>query len=208
MRLRHALNAGVTAIVLASAACTDAPLAPPQASQTPPVAASAAVVKPRFMGGDTVVTRFTIHPRVRRTYLLGGGHLVTIPQGAVCDPALSSYGPGTWDDPCTAITRPITVTARTWHDERGHPRVDFTPRLRFAPTDDPVRMTWLLLYDRAAASDPSSTILFCENDVDECVDEALSDPSLVTLRDPLSGYVYRRIKHFSGYNMAARTAAE
>jgi hypothetical protein len=211
MRLQCAVRGGIVAMILASAACTDAPLGPRQLTSAPPRAVTAAVVTPLFMGfsadGDTLVARFTIHPRGRATYLLGRGHLVTIPSGVTCDPELSSYGPGTWDDPCPAAAEPITVTARTWNDESGRPHVDFAPHLRFAPTDDPARMAWLSLYDREAASDPSARILFCEENLAECVDEALSDPSLATLRDPFSGYVYRRIKHFSGYNMAARAAA-
>jgi hypothetical protein len=39
------------------------------------------------------------------------------------------------------------------------------------------------------------------------IDESLEDPSLRTYVSPWSGYAYRRIKHFSGYNVTSGRSA-
>src|SRR5262249_10160080 len=59
------------------------------------------------------------------------------------------------------------------------------------------------LTDREAALDLSMHILYCATTTTPCVNEALTDPTLVTNHDPVTGKVWRRIKHFSGYNVAA-----
>jgi hypothetical protein len=46
-------------------------------------------------------------------------------------------------------------------------------------------------------------ILYCRTPTSTCVNEALADPTLLTVHSPWSGKVTRRIKHFSGYNIAA-----
>ena len=43
-------------------------------------------------------------------------------------------------------------------------------------------------------------ILYCNEK--ECVDEGTADSTMVTQRDKQQGFVYRRIKHFSGYQVS------
>jgi hypothetical protein len=132
-----------------------------------------------------------------------GDNQLKIPAGAICDPALSTYGPGEWDKPCIALTHPITITATVLENIDGEPYVDFQPALRFVPDKE------VTLYLRAANHDFSTSmpvIDFCNN-LGVCVDESENDPSLATHRvNGRSGMVARRIKHFSGYMINAGRA--
>jgi hypothetical protein len=125
-----------------------------------------------------------------------GSHTISIPAGAICDPALSSYGPGEWDKPCTPLSKPIVITATMLEDAQGNPYVDFQPALRFVPTKT------VNLYLRSGKTDRprEMTIKFCDN-LGVCIDESLTDPSLVTQRVGKSSLLVRRIKHFSGYSI-------
>ena len=67
--------------------------------------------------------------------------------------------------------------------------------MRFKPDADDVV---LVIHDPAAASNPNSVILYC-NDLGVCVDEGKTDRSLQTHHDPNRGIVQGvRFKHFSG----------
>ena len=54
-----------------------------------------------------------------------------------------------------------------------------------------------------ASLDPFFNILYCPTTTSQCKNEAKTDLTLLTVRNPLTGKVTRRIKHFSGYNVAA-----
>src|SRR5262249_47768488 len=127
---------------------------------------------------------------------VGGGNVLYIPSGGVCDPTTSTYGIGQWDKPCNVLTRSIRITASSWTDSNGHPYVQFDPALRFVPSK------WSVLYmgDDDASVDLTVRITYCP-DTGMCIDEAKQDPSLATFH--WAGGVFRRIKHFSGYNVAA-----
>lgn len=185
--VRGALAIGLVAIVLTG--CGDASVAP---RSTRRAAVPDRPVLARYDGTRT----FTYVPSYDNTMPLGD-HKITLAAWGICDPAVSSYGPGTWDDACTVLTRPIDITATTYTDAFGHPFVQFQPPLRFVPG----RVSTLYLTDKKASLDLLSKIVYCP-DSGACVDEALSDPSLLTFRNT-QGYLYRRIKHFSGYNVAA-----
>lgn len=130
-----------------------------------------------------------------------GNHAVVFPANSVCDPATSSYGPGTWDSPCTTLQAPIKVHAEV-RRTNGQTAVDFTPSLRFVPSNDPARWVWLVLYTPSAVgkSDLSGfNILWESGPGAPTVDETPLDPSLRTYIDTWQGLSLRRIKHFSGY---------
>jgi len=148
---------------------------------------------------DTTVTSILVDPTQTATYTIAGVHRLFVRGGGVCDLS-SSYGVLTWDLPCLPATSPFLVTAKSWYDAAGHPHVDFSPQLRFVP-DDTAASAELYLGDWIGAFDHASVIDYC-NDAG-CVDESLTDSSLVTRHDTSTGYVYRRIKHFSGYEVAA-----
>ena len=52
---------------------------------------------------------------------IGSGNALFIPAGGVCDPASSSYGVGKWDQACSAVTTPITITVQNWLNDKGRP---------------------------------------------------------------------------------------
>jgi hypothetical protein len=134
------------------------------------------------------------------TFEIGNGSKIKFPYsaGSVCDPRTSSYGPGTWDAPCARATAPVRITARTWVDRHtGKVASEFQPALRFVPgLRNPVT-----LYLKNSTYKPSDAIWYCA--AGGCVDEALADPTLRTSYDSKSQWVYRVIKHFSGYTVIA-----
>lgn len=165
---------------------------------------------PRTVNGllmaDTTVTTFTVGPWGGR-YNLGSTHRIEFPANAICDLATSSYGPGEWDQPCTPTTASVRITAKSWTDAAGHPHVDFQPAMRFSPTLS--EGVVLYLKDKKSAYDPSAKILYCGGVLNlSCVDESAADPSLAVKFDSPNGFLYRRIKHFSGYNVTAGRAVD
>jgi hypothetical protein len=174
-------------------ACTDA-ITAPTAALAPDAAPSRAVATGTV--GDTATYQFTYQPASASTERFGA-HEVRFPAGAVCDPRVSTYGIGTWELPCTPLTTGITFSVRTWTDAAGHPRIRFSPDVRFVPS----KAVTLYLYDKAAALDKKYQAVWCPTGSALCIDEAATDPSVATQRDPGTFYLYGRIKHFSGYNV-------
>jgi hypothetical protein len=152
---------------------------------------------------DTVRFSITINPWENTYYNLGAGNTLTFPAGSVCDPTTSSYGPTEWDKACDPAHDAVTVNVQGWLDSLGHPRVDFTPHLRFVPSDLPAGWVNITFADAQAALDPMFNIAYCPDLSSACIDESTVDPSLQTTSDPVTGQVTRRIKHFSGYLVGA-----
>ena len=184
--------------VSAVAACNgDKSLAPASSSRPSAVAYDQVSSGTTTQVGDTLITVFLLNNSDTTHVRLFDMADLTFGANAICDLS-SSYGPSEWDQPCTPSAVPVTVTARGWRDADGHPRVDFQPHMRFNPDAAPVFIT-LRDASRKAASDLA--ILYCADGVPRCYDEAVLDPSLATFRN---GKRYsRRIKHFSGYNIAS-----
>ena len=154
-----------------------------------------------LVGGlpDSASVDFVISPNGGIVDL--GNHAVVFPANSVCDPATSSYGPGTWDAPCSPLQAPIKVHAEV-RRTNGQTAVDFTPSLRFVPSNDPARWVWLVLYTPSAVgkSDLSGFNILWESGLGApAVDETPLDSSLRTYIDTWQGLSLRRIKHFSGY---------
>ena len=154
-----------------------------------------------LVGGlpDSASVDFVISPNGGIVDL--GNHAVVFPANSVCDPATSSYGPGTWDAPCSPLQAPIKVHAEV-RRTNGQTAVDFTPSLRFVPSSDPARWVWLVLYTPSAVgkSDLSGfNILWESAPGAPAIDETPLDSSLRTYIDTWQGLSLRRIKHFSGY---------
>lgn len=134
-----------------------------------------------------------------------GKHVLYFPANTICDPAISTYGVTEWDKPCTAITQPIRVHARL-REEGGRSWIDFSPHLRFVPSDDDSKWVYLFMYTKAAegrklSASNAPPILWSPEIGAPGIDEALLDETLKTKWDKKLGGVYRRIKHFSGYNV-------
>jgi hypothetical protein len=78
----------------------------------------------------------------------------------------------------------------------------FSPDVRFVPG----AVVTLRLRDKDAAIAAGSAILWCPTGVTACVDEAAGDAAMLTYRDPGNQFVYRRLKHFSGYTVVVDRA--
>lgn len=193
-------------------ACSDAPTAAISAPPAPTSTSSVAVMPApaasfnlrgapiihRETVGDTTVTQFKINPNSPLAIFdIGNESKILFPLGAtsICDPASSGYGVGLWDTTCTPLTRSITITAKSWiNPATGGVNTDFSPELRFVP-GGLIGVTLFLHDDTPRTYD---RIDYCSDGV--CVDDSRVDGALVTNRDG-SGFVYRVIKHFSGYNV-------
>lgn len=192
------------------AACSDPTVAPrPISGGThvlvqPPVGAPNPDVIIDYMAPDSTSADFTVTP-TGGTFRLGQ-HGISFPDHAICDPATSGYGPAYWDQPCTPLDQPIQIHAEV-RSQDGRSWVDFTPELRFVPTDDSNHYVWMLMYSAAAEQADSTTlgafgILWAPAIGDTTlVDEAATDSTMVTYLHQASGTAYRRIKHFSGYTI-------
>jgi hypothetical protein len=195
-----ALVAGVAA---ACAADPTAPRAPAAAGQSSLIGSTSVVTTTSTSstssssGGGTSSVTLTISPTTSATFQINA-HKVRIVAGSVCDPATSGYGPTLWDAPCTPAKSTVTVTAKSWTDANGRPRVSFAPDLRFVPGK--VNTIWLL--DKNAAASQSGVLTWCPTGGTACVDESETDASLVT-NYTSDGYAYRRLKHFSGFTIGA-----
>jgi hypothetical protein len=136
---------------------------------------------------------FVIDPSQAQSLSLGASHL-DIPANAVCDLASSSYGVAHWEESCDAQTDTFTIRAVVRNAASDHPSVDFEPALRFSP-DKQVGLYLFVTND--ATLDASRVVKYCN--ANGCIDESVSDPSLVSSVDLENRVVFRRIKHFSGY---------
>jgi hypothetical protein len=172
-------------------ACADSVSAP-----TAEVSANAPAAYSKTVG----VWTFEYTPRDGATKRIGD-NMIVIPANGVCDPRTSGYGSAYWDAPCNAVNHSIVFTAIVLNDLEGHPYVDFSPAVRFVPTKE----TYLYLRDGKRKSADLLEIFYCSTAV-TCVDESLTDPSLATHRIGKSQVLGRRLKHFSGYNIAANGA--
>jgi len=152
---------------------------------------------------DTAKFSITLDPWRSTTYYVGDGNSLYFPAGSVCDPLLSTYGVGQWDKPCSPIRSSVTVNVKAWLDGSGHARVDFLPHLRFVPSVLPSGWVNITFADFQASLNPFYNILYCPTDISSCYDESKLDPTLVTVRNAVTGKVTRRIKHFSGYMVGA-----
>jgi hypothetical protein len=189
------------ALVATLAACGDAVAPRTAAPDADPVLSGG--VTTALTRSDTVKFTITIDPRQPTRYDLGEGNSLVFPAGSVCDPTKSTYGVTEWDKPCEPARRTVAEHVKAWLDADGHPRVDFSPNIRFVPSPQPNKWVVITFSDYSASLDAWYNILYCPTDTSACYDESKTDPSLATNHDPVSGKVTRRIKHFSGYLVGA-----
>ena len=127
-----------------------------------------------------------------------------MPAGAVCDPLTSGYGVGTWDQACVPALAPIVFTSKAWTDAAGRPHLTVSPDVRFVPG----KVVTLRLKDPEAASQGIGTLAWCPTGGTTCVNEAATDASLTTYFSKNELFVYRRLKHFSGYHIILGRACD
>ena len=136
-----------------------------------------------------------------------GPHAIYFPPNSICNPT-SSYGPTEWDAPCEPATDPIRFRAEVRNVD-GRSWVDFTPAVRFVPSADDANGVWLYMKTSVISDDPEvvrealrqMAILYSPAIGVDGVNEALTDRSLRTYVWLDGGIAFRRIKHFSGYNI-------
>lgn len=186
------------ALIIAAAACGGDRATAPGA--TAPAVEVRANQPARFdVAGDTIYASMVYHPSKGLKLKIGDQHQLFVPAYAICDTATSGYGPETWEQSCTPERRRVTITAKAWTDPTGHPFVQFSPDLRFSPDDK--KATWLAMSDAYAARDSSARIVYCPALGGPCVDESLTDVEVATHSDKRGTFLYRRVKHLSGYNI-------
>jgi hypothetical protein len=204
--------------VAAMAACSDSTTSPNAVAErnvTPSDRPSLDYQGSSRFGGSRTST-FTL-TSVGGKYSIGDLYTLSVPANAVCVPE-SSYGPGTWDLPCATLSagQSVKVTA-TYGFGKSGPVVDFTPDIRFSPKTQVTLSTdlyapILTMFRGYFAANPSSLryfgIYYTSDFGNKVVADALSDPSLVTHVNLKTGDVWRRIKHFSGYNVVSGAVCE
>lgn len=144
-------------------------------------------------------TSFTVHPN-GGTFRVGNS-VVVFPANSICDPATSTYGTEHWDDSCRPLASPITISAIAQVKD-GRTQVDFSPSLRFVPSDSPSRWVWLYmnLPSLAGHENLEAFKIFYTPTLDgPTIDESIGDSTLRTYVDRERGVSLRRVKHFSGY---------
>jgi hypothetical protein len=203
MKFTHVTRLGLLAVASLVAACSENSMAPGAPAEQSTAFEYGGGATADLSPNDTLTFSITIDPSRQTYYDLGSGNSITFPAGSLCDPTKSTYGQGEWDKPCIVARAPVTVAVKAWLDSKGHPRVDFNPNVRFVPSSDPRQWVKITFSDLQASQDLSFLILYCPSAQSRCKDESKSDPTLITYRDPITHKLTRRIKHFSGYNVAA-----
>jgi hypothetical protein len=143
-----------------------------------------------------------------------GMFTVSFPANSVCDPNTSSYGPGTWDSPCDTLDdgQSVTVTATYGFTFSGGPVVDFTPALRFNPKTTVTISTGayapvLTYFRNYFLNNPGALRYFGMYYTPDfgatAFTDAGRDNSQATHVNLTTGLVWRRVKHFSGYNISS-----
>ena len=151
-----------------------------------------------LIGVTDGVYKVTFDPNRDETFSLGPNSLV-IPAGAVCNMGSSGYGPEFWDRSCKSQREKITLVVTIKGAASVHPSIDFAPAMRFNPD----KVVQLFMYaPHVTTTDAKNWLmLYCPN-TGMCVDESLTDKTLVTNIDREHNMLFRRVKHFSGYTVA------
>lgn len=134
------------------------------------------------------------------------------PRNAVCDPASSGYGPDTWKMRCVTLTKPITMTGKVWVDD-GMTFVDVGPDIRFDPSKDVYMSVKIkdIMHQRPRDDwQDRYGIWYTWRVGDErfYINDAANNPELSTVfettrKGDATGWMTRKIWHFSGYYVRA-----
>jgi len=212
-------------VVVASSACSvdSKTIAPSSASSSTTAVRSSPFVpnaaQKALIGVTDGTYRFTFDPKQGQVFSLGPNRL-EIPAWAVCKLGNTRYGPAFWDSPCVPETTPVNLTVTVNNAASDHPSVDFQPAMRFSPqkvvslyfyvpnVSQQDATNWVITYCPNAGS--GSTSLSSSNSGSGstgtsggCVNEALTDPDLQTFVDYDANMLFRRLKHFSRYQVDA-----
>src|SRR5688500_11953202 len=199
LRLPAALYLSVAALLLAGC---DAASTAPGSTEFPNGAPTPAIIM-KYVAEDSSSADFVV--TASGGYFNLGPHGVYFPPNAICDPATSGYGVEFWDKRCRTLRDGIQIHAEIRYVDGKH-IVDFTPSLRFKPSNK--SSEWTYMYMRVGPGS-SGGATYKKEDLNilwfpymgaEGIDESIDDPTQRTFMHQ-SGYAVRRIKHFSGYQV-------
>ncbi len=204
MRRHSLLHLASALALLGAAACSDVPAAPRADARNALTSAPSYSVSK----GRSVSTTFTIRAKGDEVPVsfseFGGEPLFSLkfPADAVCADDSPS---GT----CVPVGHSVQVTATLYTNvTTGHRGVVFSPELRFDPNKV---VTLSTLRERPAVFAMEQlpkaqqnwgifAILYTPDEGLTVLDDAVNDPDVATHVDLSTGRVWRRLKHFSGYN--------
>lgn len=209
------LAAGI--VLVAVAACSDSTAVPtaPTRSLTPSAPAfdfSATGHSLGFQSSD-----FTVTSR-GGSFAVSGLYTINFPENSVCNPDVTNYGPTEWDKSCSTLRagQSIKVHAVLSLAFDGL-AIDFTPSLRFSPSTPVTISTDIFAPVLKANKDyllshPGSlnflAISYASALGSAPVNDYSSDASVMTHVNVTTGLIWRRVKHFSGYNIIAGTVCD
>src|SRR5919197_2162196 len=199
----------VGAVAVLAAACRDSVVAPTHNDDVISASASAtSYAKNGRSKTSQILGTIRISPEGGRYHV--GDFDIEFSPNAVCDPSITVYGRGHWDDDCVAAGRTITVDVVA--QSRGdRVSVEFQPDLRFRPNAlvtiqtrayaDLLTSAAVRRLSRSSGYFNRFAILYMPTGGGKHIDEALEDGdlSMVTHVNLSTGVVWRRVKHFSGY---------
>jgi hypothetical protein len=202
MRTRFRLSSTALIVLAATlAACRgDQPLSPKLRTNAFPAGAPRPDVIVTAMSDDSTSADIDVTSTGGKFTL--GKHGIYFPAGSICDPSTSTYGVTEWDQPCDPATEPVHVHAEL-RTVDGQETIDFTPALRFVPSSDPMQYVWLYMRtDSANVADASQfNLAWAPFAGGSAVDESHLDATMRTYLWQEGGIVFRRIKHFSAYQV-------
>jgi hypothetical protein len=152
---------------------------------------------------DTTVASFTVDPDYGALIDFGVNHKLILPPKKICDLQTSGYGPSYWDNWCDLEHDNITFTIKSWTGSNGRPYATVTPDVRFKPYVS--YSARIYFYDANLVKFSDVVIPWCDKN-NVCVDEGASDSFLLTYARKSYGpgyWVYRNLRHLSGYNVTA-----
>ena len=141
-----------------------------------------------------------------------GVYQLHFPANAVCDPnaadTQAGYAAEAWDSACTPTSGDVAIRATAkWSN--GRLAIDFAPALRFVPSKNVTLSTGvfapIIQYYNNAGMTVGFPMYFAQSLDAAPVADALTDASVRTVVVGSSGQIYRRIKHFTGYQIYGTT---
>ena len=193
MRMSNILRwAGLASAIALVAACSDAPTAAPTA-----VAATGDLAFAKGGNGKSTVASkvFTVVPGQPLQVALGNFTLY-MQANAVCAQN-QGYGREFWNQPCVLEKTPVNFTA-IWTVKDGEGSLTFNRDIRFSPS------ARVYLSVKATGKwKNTDAILWLEGEGAKAhwVDEGTYDRDMRTYRANGGTLLWRRLKHFSGYNI-------
>lgn len=190
----------IAGTVLIAAACNSDTTIAPQRS-TSAISLFSRPAAPASLTSDDKTFTFSLDPNGGSVKV--GNFRLDYPANAVCDPATSGYGPEYWTAECTTLTTPITMTVRiSYNNEQA--LADFSPDIRFSPNATvyiSVKRPKIQGQELTQQLKDAYAFLYFRtvDGVKYSVDEAATDSEMATKYDNSQGWIWRRIRHFSGY---------